>query len=90
MPGMRATSSSVMLMIGRGLVWRSLSPRSLAELIWERRRRCLCRRPKTIKAIESNVKPTEPAMIAASTLRPIAIAYRAFLKAAKIKPSAEE
>lgn len=84
---MRATSSSVMLMIALVSVRRPLRRRSPAELMWERRRRCLCRRPRIIKVIVSDVRPTEPAMIATSRPRLIAMASRVrFRRVARMKP----
>ena len=76
MPGMRATSSSVMLMIASGPVEKPLRRRSPAKLIWERRRRCLCRRPRIIKTTTRAVRETAPAMIPTSKPRLIAMAYR--------------
>lgn len=73
MPGMRATSSSVMLMIALGLVGKPLRRRSPGELIWERRRRCLCRRPRTMRMTVRDVRPTAPTMIPTSKYRLIAM-----------------
>lgn len=88
MPGIRATSSSVILMIALGLVGKPLRRRSSAEYIWERRRRCLRRRPMIIKATARDVRPTPPAIIPAIKPRLIAIAYRALCRrAARITPS---
>lgn len=76
-PGMRATSSSVMLMIALGLVRNPLRRRSPAALISERRRLCLRRRPRTTRMIAEDVRPTAPAMIPASRPKLIAIASQA-------------
>ena len=73
MPGMRATSSSVMLMIALGLARKPLRRRSPAELICERRRLCLRLRPRTTMMMVQDVSPTVPAMIPASKLRLIAM-----------------
>ena len=72
-PGMRATSSSVMLMIALGLARKPLRRRSPAELICERSRLCLCRRPRTTRRTVRHVRPTAPAMIPTSKPRLIAM-----------------
>ena len=76
MPGMRATSSSVMLIIALALVEKPLRRRSPAELIWERRRWCLCRRPRMTEATTRVIRQTAPAIIPTSKPRLIAMADR--------------
>ena len=70
---MRATSSSVMLMIALGLARKPLRRRSPAELICERRRLCLRRRPRTTRITVKDVSPTPPAIVPASKPRLIAM-----------------
>lgn len=71
---MRATSSSVMLMIGLDLLGKPLRLRSPPELIWARMRLCLCRKPRTMKTTVRDVRPTAPAIMPTIKAKLIAMA----------------